>query len=93
MKNHRQMSSGKSQMEWAELALKKIKSMPREELFESLRKAGLIEDIIPLFRVSEEAIAASFPEHTLVAIGYPLQHLVYRVGKGNVLHFSYHVSK
>ena len=48
---------------------------------------------IPLFEKNEEAIAASFPEHTLVAIGYPLQHLVYRVGKGNVLHFSYHVSK
>ena len=93
MKNHSQSLSGKSQMEWAEKALKKIESMPREELFEALRNAGLIEDLLPLFRTNEEAIAVSFPEHALVAIGYPLQHLVYRVGKGNVLHFSYHVSK
>ena len=53
----------------------------------------LTDNGIPLFKKNEEAIAASFPEHTLVAIGYPLQHLVYRIGKGNVLHFSYHVSK
>ena len=49
----------KSQRECAEDALKKINSMQREEFFEALRKSGLIEDLLPLFRTTEEALSSA----------------------------------
>ena len=88
-----QILQRKSQMKLAEDALRKIDSMSKEEFFEALRKSRFIEDTTPLFRTMEEALSSAPEEHSLVAIGYPLQHLVYRVGKNGVLNFSYHVNK